>query len=920
MSQGEPSTPSILKELCRHLCSGVPQPTVSKIYHSALRQICNVNLSTLSASLDSSGGDNDEFIIVERVKNQLTALGYDDNGMSFDSLHRKLLRVSQDVLMNRTAVLQFLLKMSIENVRNGNIHMFSEVAHKPFSMHRGSTSPASSFSKEFISSERLHPSANQFISFTPPRSSKTQSDMLSWVNGHSKDTTHSSEPAHSESSGMLNRQETSSSFKFQRFSSSPQQLKSRTTATTRNRPATDSQHGEMRPYNKFEVSETAILKELVYCFQGIEGKIIKMDTQQGFKFDPSARIPQPHLVKHLMELGYLHNRIKELCEMQENRGAVAQGLVYAIRSDLTDYYRTIANLQSELQQRLSLSEDSPMCEETLIYSRLTLQRLLVWSQDPLWHMQCLYDICNQCLNKRGGAVISAAYLFLHHGDPSVQKIVTRILSAATRPLFKLMCHWIIEGELMDPHDEFFVSINTSYLEKNRWRDKYILREDLIPAMMTNKQAMMVLNAGKSINFLNEICGHKMEIKGARAKLRFMEDSEEGDLLSLAEPSSELSQIIETAFMEASQLVLETLKSKFKLYENFQGLRRYMLMRQGDFYRYFMQMLEPELRKPATSLYQHNLMAIMESAIRSTNAQFEDKEILARISVKLLEPSEDETGWDIFSMDYNVDGPLDTVFRLSEGTYQQMFHFLWRLKRVEYVLSYTWKKQTSMLKKLHRLRANFQELHTVLLQCSLLTSEMVHYVHQVQYYILFEVMECAFESFLKKFNTATSIEEVIEAHEKFLQEIKTKSLQDDECEESKQFSTQLRIINDLILELQNVAERFTERAECELTRRVQYKAQVEAEGTCAELETTHRKKKEEFRTFLTSVKAQMRLLSQSYQDVLKKLLIDLSLQNGDLQLLSTRIDFNEFYKRSEPKLSESMKFRHINNLMDFSVYE
>lgn len=28
---------------------------------------------------------------------------------------------------------------------------------------------------------------------------------------------------------------------------------------------------------------------------------------------------------------------------------------------------------------------------------------------------------------------------------------------------------------MDPHDEFFVAINTTYMEKNRWRDKYILR-------------------------------------------------------------------------------------------------------------------------------------------------------------------------------------------------------------------------------------------------------------------------------------------------------------------------------------------------------------------------------------------------------------------------------------------------------------
>ena len=65
----------------------------------------------------------------------------------------------------------------------------------------------------------------------------------------------------------------------------------------------------------------------------------------------------------------------------------------------------------------------------------------------------------------------------------------------------------------------------SHFENGLMSCSQCFREDLIPAMMTNKQAMMVLNAGKSINFLNEICGHKMEIKGARAKLRFMEDSE-----------------------------------------------------------------------------------------------------------------------------------------------------------------------------------------------------------------------------------------------------------------------------------------------------------------------------------------------------------------------------------------------------------
>lgn len=55
---------------------------------------------------------------------------------------------SHDVLTNRAAVLQFLLKMSVENVRNGNIQLYhTEATHKPFSVHKGSESPASSFSK-----------------------------------------------------------------------------------------------------------------------------------------------------------------------------------------------------------------------------------------------------------------------------------------------------------------------------------------------------------------------------------------------------------------------------------------------------------------------------------------------------------------------------------------------------------------------------------------------------------------------------------------------------------------------------------------------------------------------------------------------------------------------------------------------------
>lgn len=41
-------------------------------------------------------------------------------------------------------------------------------------------------------------------------------------------------------------------------------------------------------------------------------------------------------------------------------------------------------------------------------------------------------------------------------------------------------------------------------------------------------------------------------------------------------------------------------------------------------------------RPATTLYQHNLTGILETAVRATNAQFDNAEILKRLDVRLLE--------------------------------------------------------------------------------------------------------------------------------------------------------------------------------------------------------------------------------------------------------------------------------------------
>lgn len=51
---------------------------------------------------------------------------------------------------------------------------------------------------------------------------------------------------------------------------------------------------------------------------------------------------------------------------------------------------------------------------------------------------------------------------------------------------------------------------------------------------------------------------------------------------------------------------------------------------------------------------------METGIRATVTKIDDSDTHKRLDVRLLAPSENERGWDVFILDYNVGGPIGTV--------------------------------------------------------------------------------------------------------------------------------------------------------------------------------------------------------------------------------------------------------------------
>ena len=95
--------------------------------------------------------------------------------------------------------------------------------------------------------------------------------------------------------------------------------------------------------------ETDLIRELIFIFQGIEGKILRRDSKtDSFRIVPGelGKFPPPvvKLVLRLGELGWLYHKVHSFTlekEEEKNIGLIGQSFVAALKDELTEYYRLL---------------------------------------------------------------------------------------------------------------------------------------------------------------------------------------------------------------------------------------------------------------------------------------------------------------------------------------------------------------------------------------------------------------------------------------------------------------------------------------------------------------------------------------------------------------------------------------------------
>ncbi|KAJ3133447.1 Gamma-tubulin complex component 3 [Geranomyces variabilis] len=508
------------------------------------------------------------------------------------------------------------------------------------------------------------------------------------------------------------------------------------------------------------ISEQDLLREVVYVFQGIDGKYMKYDPKnRTFAIDNEVSKPQRQILDKLAEMGWIYRLITDFVEKHKNDisgGLIRQSFCSALAREMTDYYRLIAILQSQIDPAGEGQQSSP----------LTLKRLYVWTLDPLKRLRSMGIVVELCTDLKGGALLSLIHNFVHHGDPFVSQFISNLMTEVSKPFFQTLARWVYEGELDDPRDEFYITQDPKIALKDFWELRYSLREEMLPGFLDMSLATQIFKLGKSLNFIRIACKDTKFVL-----LRTQQGLRTEDLFAFGATRA-LATHVEFLYRQTNHQALNILVSTHKLKEHFHAVNKYLLLEQGDLTQYLVEAIGKELCKEGRHIYRHDLAAALENGIRLSNARHENPDILRRLDARLLETSTGDAGWDVFCIDYRVKEPIDTI--LSEHSmrvYRRLSCFLWKLKRVEYALGSTWKARMKLAQNLRQ-----TSVYPDLQACLLTWAQMNHVIVQIQYHINFEALASTWADFCPCLDDVNEdIDGILAKHKLYLTTLLRRSL-------------------------------------------------------------------------------------------------------------------------------------------------
>ncbi|EPY85337.1 gamma-tubulin complex component 2 [Camelus ferus] len=523
--------------------------------------------------------------------------------------------------------------------------------------------------------------------------------------------------------------------------------------------------------------------------------------------------------------------------------------------------------------------------------------------------------------------------------------------------------------MVEEHELQKEKIQEDYNDKY-WDQRYTVVQRQIPSFL-QKMAGKVLSTGKYLNVVRE-CGHDVTCPVAKEVIYTLK--ERAYVEQIEKAFNYASKVLLDFLMEEKELVAHlsflsgatspllgplpswspicstrTFWQHLLLHSPVQSIKRYFLMDQGDFFVHFMDLTEEELKKPVDDITPTRLEALLELALRMSTANtdpFKDDLkidlmphdlITQLLRVLAIETKQEKamvhadptelslTGLEAFSFDYVVKWPLSLIINRKALTrYQMLFRHMFYCKHVERQLCNVWVSNKAAKQcSLHSAKWMAGCLASgvaepVFAGAFTLRQRMLNFVQNIQYYMMFEVMEPTWHVLEKNLKSlprrhqsiASNIDDVLGHHAGFLDsclkdcmlttpallrafsKLMSVCVMFTNCMQSMKVDSEL---GGLALERSAVpgppveeAEHPEERARRELARKC-LAEHVDTPQLASSFEATISKFDQNFSAHLLDLLAQLSLYSTS------------DCEHGMASVIS-RLDFNGFYTERLERLS------------------
>lgn len=694
----------------------------------------------------------------------------------------------------------------------------------------------------------------------------------------------------------------------------------------------ESESVQSRPVtrDKQTATESDLLRDLPFNLQGLSSKHFTFSGSDSVRLPTNIPVPLIALLHTLAEPCLLYKKLSDFTQGSDG-GLVSQSLRAAINTELRSYLSLVATLEGEIRRAMTAVEQDQH-KKGVRQAGVTLKRCVIWTRDATMGLRLMSLIVEESKQKRGGQLITLIHGFSSsHGDPFVSTFADRLLIHVTRPFYDMLRRWIYDGELVDPYQEFFVTepdpstrpdVDPRRVATSVWEDKYKIDKAMVPTIISDELAKKIFLIGKSLNFIRHNCGDSdWVIDYSKTNSKSLDYRNTAALFSS----------IDAAYATTMSRLTMLMSMKFHLFTHLSAIKKYLLLSQGDFIDLLMESLAPNLDRPANSQYRHTLTSQLEHAIRHSNAQYDDADVLRRLDARMLELSSGEIGWDCFTLEYKISAPCDVVITQWASTqYLKVFNLLWRIKRVEFSLNASYRRCMTGARGV--LRSVDEKLGSDWKKARCVVAEMVHFVNQLQYYILFEVIEASWEQLQKAMQKPDStLDDLIEAHKKYINSITHKGLLGQQRHATTghredSFLAQLHYILKCMLGYRDVLDGLYSYSVAEFTRKQQFTAKVEQRTAAGKWGITEKDLEAsrastpvtglgsggleediqspvllpagagDDKTLLTSLRGRLLNLSAEFRSRVNVLLYDLAHQpDVDMRFLGVVMNFNEVYK-------------------------